>query len=190
MVPFFFPTPWKMQKLKRNHLALLSRKSVTIFPILLFAFFISVSFSGGDVQSAEKIIIGPVEEVVLLPWGIRLPARMDTGAATSSLDARELVVKGDQAHFKLPSQYGGASLTVPVVAWRTIRSAEARERRPVVEMEFCLGARVVRARVNLNDRSNVKYPFLVGRNALRKHYVIDCMKNYCAPPSCPQVAPK
>ncbi len=141
-------------------------------------------------ESADKITVGLVEEVVLLPWGVRVPARIDTGAATSSLDARELVVRGDKVDFKLPSRFGGASLSLPIVAWRTIRSAEAQERRPVVEMEFCLGGRVVRARVNLNDRSKVKYPLLVGRNALRKHYVIDCMKEFCAPPSCPQVPSK
>jgi hypothetical protein len=55
-----------------------------------------------------------------------------------------------------------------------------------VMMEFCLGSRLIRAQINLNDRSQVKYPFLVGRNAIRKDFIVDCMKERCAPPICPE----
>ncbi len=48
--------------------------------------------SGGE----EKVTIGPVEEVVLLPSGIKLRARIDTGANTTSLGARNLVIKAPQ----------------------------------------------------------------------------------------------
>ena len=56
----------------------------------------------GEASAGEKMTIGEVEEVVLMPWGVRLPARIDTGAATSSLDARELIVKDKMAEFRLP----------------------------------------------------------------------------------------
>ena len=61
------------------------------------------------VDAKEKIRIGTVENVVLLPWGVELPARIDTGAATSSLDARNLTIKGQMAEFNLPQRYGGAA---------------------------------------------------------------------------------
>ena len=133
----------------------------------------------------EKITVGLVEDVILLPWGVKLPARIDTGAATSSLDAREIIVKGNTVDFKLPEEYGGLKLSLPIVAWKTIRSAEAEERRPVVVLRFCLGSKIIRSRFNLNDRSRVKYPLLVGRNALEKNFAVDCMKERCAPPACP-----
>jgi hypothetical protein len=142
---------------------------------------------GTPVESKEKMTIGLVEEVILLPWGVKLPARIDTGAALSSLDAREMVVKGKIVEFRLPDKYGGLQLSLPIIAWKTVRSAEAREQRPMVMMEFCLGNKRIRTRVNLNNRSQVKYPFLVGRSALRKYFVVDCMKEMCAPPTCSEV---
>ena len=138
----------------------------------------------------EPITLGMEEEVMLLPWGVRLPARVDTGAATTSLDARHLVVKGNMAEFQLPEQYGGLQLRLPVVAWRTIRSAEHSERRPVVELDICLGPKHIRARVNLNDRSRVKYPIIIGRNVLKQGFVVDCLHSCLVPPSCPVPAPK
>lgn len=144
-------------------------------------------FLCGNAMGAEKkTTVGLVEDVILVPWGIRLPARIDTGAAMSSLDARNMVVKGDLVEFALPEKYGGTKLSLPIEGWKTVRSSEARERRPVVTIEFCLGSKLIRAQVNLNDRSGVKYPFLVGRNALTRDFVVDCMKQRCAPPTCPE----
>jgi len=142
------------------------------------------------VGAAEKITVGLVEDVILLPWKVKLPARIDTGAATSSLDAREVQIKDNVIEFSLPEKYGGLRLSLPIVDWRTVRSAGARERRPVVEIEFCLGPKHMRARVNLKDRSQVKYPFLIGRNALKDNFVVDCMKMRCSPPTCPEVRQK
>jgi len=137
------------------------------------------------IASAEdKIRIGLVEDVILLPSGVKIPARIDTGAATSSLDARELKIHDNIAEFKLPQKYGGSKLTLPVVGWKTIRSAESRERRPIVEMELCVGPKRLLIQVNLNDRSMVKYPLILGRNVLKKNFVVDCMHQHCLPPSC------
>jgi hypothetical protein len=36
------------------------------------------------------------------------------------------------------------------------------------------------------DRSRVKYPFLVGRNALEKDFVVDCNKEQFTSPTCPE----
>ncbi len=161
-------------------------KSRLLFITLFMASFILV----GIVEAEERIAIGVVEDVVLLPWRVKLPARIDTGAAQTSLDARDIVIKGDSVDFKLPEKYGGLQLSLPLVARKTVRSAEAREQRPVVMMEFCLGSKHIRTRVNLNDRSKVKYPFLVGRNALKKNFIVDCMKEKCAPPICTEVQNK
>jgi hypothetical protein len=156
-----------------------------IFLLNVFAF-----WGGNRVEAEERTRIGLVEEVILLPWGVRLPARIDTGAAQSSLDARELTIKDNMAEFKLPEKYGGLRLRLPILTWQTIRTAESQERRPVVEIELCVGPRHLRTRVNLNDRSRVKYPLIIGRNILRGNFVVDCMKSKCAPPSCPEAPSK
>jgi hypothetical protein len=142
----------------------------------------------GKASAQEKMTIGEVEEVVLMPWGVRLPARIDTGAATSSLDARELTVKNNMAEFRLPKKYGSLQLRFAVIEWQKIRSAEFRERRPVVEITFCMGPKLIRTQVTLNDRSTASYPLIIGRNVLKDNkFVVDCMRSNCLPPSCPEV---
>jgi hypothetical protein len=138
----------------------------------------------GAVDAQDKVTIGLVEDVVLMPWKIRLPARIDTGAAVSSLDARGLKVIDQEVEFVLPSKYGGQKFRLPIADWHTVRSAEAKERRPIIEIELCIGPKLIRARVNLNDRTRMKYPFLLGRNILTENFVVDCDRTYCAPPKC------
>ncbi len=134
--------------------------------------------------SEEKTTIGAVEDVILLPWGVRLPARIDTGAAKTSLDARELTIIGDMAEFRLPEKYGGKKLRLPIVEWKHILSPDRREKRPVVQMEFCIGSRRVHGKVNLADRSVVRYPLILGRNFLRGRFVVDVKQSHLLPPNC------
>ncbi len=167
---------------------MLFRVSMLTWPLIIaLAATVGVTKHG---IAAERIAVGADEEVMLLPWGVRLPARVDTGAAMSSLDARHLVVKDNMAEFQLPEQYGGLQLRLPVVAWRTVKSAEHSELRPVVKMEICLGTKRIRTRVNLNDRSRVKYPMIIGRNILRHGFTVECAQSCLAPPSCLNPASK
>ncbi len=156
------------------------------FPI----FFVVGLIGSTGVQGEERVVVGEVEDVILLPWGVKLPARIDTGASLSSLDARDLRVRGGFAEFKLSKKYGGMQLRLPIVDWLTIRSSEASEKRPIVEVELCIGSKRVHTRVNLNDRSTVRYPLLIGRNALKENFLVDCTQERCSPPSCPEVSPK
>ena len=155
--------------------------------LVLTALFLLVAEKG---NAGEKITVGEVEEVILLPWRVKLPARIDTGAATSSLDARDLKVKDKMAEFKLPKKIGGLSLRLPVIGWQDIRGADFTEQRPVVEVTLCMGPRLIRTEVTLNDRSSVRYPLIIGRNVLKDNFVVDCMQSNCLPPSCPEAASK
>lgn len=170
------------------------QKRFRIHPILqsvglvfLLVLTIPVLFPSENVNAGERITIGEVEDVILIPWRVKLPARIDTGAATSSLDARELKVKNNIAEFKLPKKYGGLLLRLPVVEWQNIRSADFKERRPVVEITLCMGPKLIRTQVTLNDRSLVRYPLIIGRNILKDNFIVDCMHSNCLPPSCPEV---
>jgi len=143
------------------------------------------SFYSPQVESA-RITVGVVEDVVLSPWGVSFPARIDTGADLSSLDARDIVVRNNVADFKLGKRYGGLQLQLPVVEWRHIQTAMGTEKRPVVEISICLGSRVFRTPVTLKDRSEMIYPFLVGRSALSGNFLIDPSRSRAARPACSQ----
>ncbi len=139
-------------------------------------------------EAFEKTPLGQVEEVILLPWKVRLTARVDTGAATSSLDAREVRDLGNnEVEILLSPQHGGLTLRLPVFRWRKYKTAQGTGRRPVVLMEVCLGSKRIQAEVNIADRSDLEFPFLVGRNLLRNHFVVDVDRWRSAPPSCPGV---
>jgi len=157
---------------------------------LLFFLFLIILLVPGKGEPGDKITIGEVEEVILMPWGVRMPARIDTGAATSSLDARGLKVKNNIAEFKLPKRYGAFEIRLPVIQWQNVRGADFKEKRPVVELTFCMGPKLLRVEVNLNDRSTVKYPLILGRNALKDYFIVDCEQSHCLPPSCPEGSSK
>ncbi len=145
-----------------------------------------VLFAGGMAYSEEKTSIGVAEEVILLPWQVRIPARIDTGALMTSLDARELTVTDGVAEFRLPEKYGGTKISLPVVEWKKVRSASGTQRRPVVEMEVCVGSRALLAKVNLSNRAKMKYPMIVGRNILEQGFVVDCLCANILKPTCPR----
>jgi hypothetical protein len=144
---------------------------------------------GSAVISEAQVTIGSVEDVVILPWGIVLSARIDTGAVQTSLAARDLKVQHKMAEFRLPEKHAVATIRLPVVAWVHIRSNKGKERRPVVEMDLCLGSQRLRSRVNLDDRTGLEYPMLVGRNTLEGNFVVDVKRSRTHPSRCPEKSP-
>ena len=133
-------------------------------------------------EASDKTVIGADEYVFILPYKIKVPARVDTGAATTSLDARNLSVAGDMVTFTLPSQPRSSAITLPIVAWKYIRSSGSRERRPVVEMELCIASKRLNVYVNLTDRSDMKYPMIIGRNVTTGNFLVDTSKSFTTPP--------
>jgi hypothetical protein len=70
---------------------LIRKKSKYVIFCSVLVFFLLPS---QDTAFAEdKITIGGIEEVILLPWGITVKARIDTGATLSSLDVCEITSK-------------------------------------------------------------------------------------------------
>lgn len=134
---------------------------------------------------AEKVMVGEIEDVVLVPWTVTLPARIDTGATLSSLDARDLTVRNDVAEFTLGKRYGGLRLRLPVVEWGQVQTSMGIEKRPIVEIRMCLGPKLIRTLATLRDRSQTSYPFLIGRNTLNGRFTVDTSRSRTVAPACP-----
>jgi hypothetical protein len=153
------------------------------------AFFAGIVFCvfvcSGNPHAAETVI-GSVEDVMLLPSGIVLPARIDTGAALTSLDARNIRIIDGHAEFDLPSASGDRRLRLPLVreTAKKVRTPAGRDERPIVRLTICVGERQLRIRATLADRTAMDYPLLVGRNVLKKDMVVNVSKSHLQRPRC------
>ncbi|WP_115717985.1 ATP-dependent zinc protease family protein [Gallaecimonas mangrovi] len=138
-------------------------------------------------EQHEKLLVGALESVRLHPSDAVLTARIDTGATSASLDARDIEsfeVDGcDWVRFNIPTDDKGQGFMAverKVLRWvRIIQStSEQGERRPVVEFEFDIGPLTQKAEFNLSDRSHLGFPVLIGRNILENVMVVDVSKEY------------
>jgi hypothetical protein len=147
--------------------------------------------TGGWTAERDKPIIGAEEEVLILPWEIRLRARVDTGAATSSLDARNIRVQrrsGKRSvRFTLVSDDGSrVALDLPLSGYHRVVSADSGiERRPVVRIVICVAGLRAETEVSLNDRSSMQYRMLLGRNVLEGRFLVDVSRSFATRPVCP-----
>ena len=159
---------------------LISRSIFMILPLIIAM----LPFTSLHAEEKTKTVIGAVEEVVLFPWGVKLPTRIDTGASMTSLDVRDLTIRNKVAQFRLPEKYGNTLISLPVIRHCNVRSSSFRERRPVVEIELCVGSRRMRVQANLNNRSQLEYPLILGRNVLSQGFIVDSAQEKMLPPNC------
>lgn len=135
-------------------------------------------------EGAEKITIGEVEDVLLLKWGAKFLARIDTGATSTSLDARKIKLKDNFVEFKMRND---KKVKLQVLEYRYIRTSVGRELRPVVLLDICLGSLHLLTQVTLTDRSHLKYALLIGRRVLKGNFVVDVSRRQTTRPSCPEL---
>jgi hypothetical protein len=140
-------------------------------------------------EAAEMITIGAVEDIVLMPWGVKLSARIDTGAALSSIDACDIKIEGGYVSFALADRCGGHKMRKKLLNIKEVRTSEGKEQRPVVMMEFCIASSRIKTRVTLNDRTSMDYPVLIGRNTMRKRFMVDVSRKHLATPTCVNLNP-
>lgn len=135
----------------------------------------------------DKLIIGEVERVFVDQVGQSFEARIDTGAATSSIDARNIQLFERNGHqwvrFEVPLDEAEDEKRITVesrvVRFVRIRMPEGEsERRPVIRAQVKLGSFVAETELNLNDRAHLDYPLLLGRRYIKDIAVVDVGRRY------------
>lgn len=126
-------------------------------------------------------VVGWRELVHLPELGLHeVPAKIDTGARTSSLhgtllerferDGQQFVrfaVDFEQQHVRQICE-------AVHVDWRGITSSNGEtQRRLIIKTPLQIGGLRFRAEISLADRSDMKFPMLIGRSALRRRFVVD-----------------
>ena len=134
------------------------------------------------VMAAEPTLYGRYENIKLPEIGGEvLKAKMDTGALTASLSAKDIETftrdGEDWVRFRLATKGASSKVyehkiaRISKIKTRTEEDEDddaAPTKRPVVDLEMCLGNVKRTVEVNLTDRSSFNYPLLIGAKALRE----------------------
>jgi hypothetical protein len=143
-----------------------------------------------------KIVAGIVEPVAIGASGIVVDAKLDTGADSCSLDARNIQPfekdGGKWVRFEVTGR-DGRSETLEASLVRTVRirgDDRSAPRRPVVRLLLCLGSVRRTVDVNLANRHGYSTPALVGRNFLAGNVVVDSGLERLTHPDCPAAPPR
>lgn len=128
----------------------------------------------------DLTVIGEVEPVTIVAPKLTMPARIDTGATTSSLDAQD-IKKFERdgkpwVRFSVKDRKTGkiSQLETPLARIVEIkRHGGEPQMRPVAKLKVKLGKTVLSSEFSLTDRSLFEYPILIGRNVLEGLFVVD-----------------
>jgi hypothetical protein len=142
-------------------------------------------------EPKELIILGWAETVTLIDAGFELQAKLDTGAETSSLDAR--VIKNFRkdgkrwVRFAITNPSTGEEHMLVRERLRTIGVVQhegINQIRPTVLLQMCVADRLLDVEVSLVDRTEFSYRLLLGRSALAAIALVDPANTFLSPPQC------
>lgn len=128
----------------------------------------------------EQNLIGSTVTVAFAQMGKSLEGKVDTGATTSSLHAEDIRLNGNKSvSFRCPA-LSNNTLTLPLDGAQEVHSADGGGvTRPMVNLDITInGTPIENVTFNLNDRSNMDSPLLIGQNALQSgNFIIDPKKD-------------
>lgn len=140
--------------------------------------------------AVEKEAIGWLEEITINSSKFQLKAKIDTGATTSSINAKILkeFIKNNQdwVRFSVTNKRGEEIILEREIK-RIVQIKRKRAspiERPVIMLGICIGNVYREEEVNLANRDNFDYPVLVGRNYLQGYFLVDSEITYTTKPSC------
>ncbi|QTE23266.1 RimK/LysX family protein [Polaribacter cellanae] len=152
-----------------------------ILILIIFIFKFTISFSQ---KNKDKEIIG--QKVTIKIKGtktkgaktkaakIKFRARVDTGAKTTSINAKNIKKKGKYVKFSIVNRKGKKiSITKKIIDERVVFNAEKKEKRIFVYLTLVYKKTSRKVLVDLNDRSTSTYKVLLGRNWLNGKYIVD-----------------
>ena len=158
---------------------------------LLCAVLTAAVMLGASAVDARMLkVVGYLEDAVILPSGLEIKAKMDTGADVTSIHALniERYRKEGEDWVSFVVDTGERKMRFRRVVERITRirrAGTALVERPVVRLRLCIAGYSKLAEVTLADRSNMSFPLLVGRKFMKSGgLVIDSGQTYAGNPVC------
>lgn len=135
----------------------------------------------------EKVVIGWREWITIPGWDVRLKAKIDTGAKSSSLDVISVKRVEDNIHYTVRlSRKKNHTLDVvsPLHRVTTVKSSNGQKQdRYFVMLPIILGEIRKEIEVSLACRKNMLHRMLLGREALQEHFLIDAGVDHLVDPN-------
>lgn len=136
----------------------------------------------------EKEIIGRLEKASIPVFHIYdIDAKIDTGAYNSAIHTSEtkIVRVGDQRYLKFrvldedhPSFKDVWHRTSQFEKRYVKNSSGTSEERYVIKTDVIIKGRKIKMRLGLSNRKDMRYPLLIGRRSIKKHFIIDASKKF------------
>ena len=145
----------------------------------------------------SKLVVGQLEQVWMQDLQLSLPARIDTGAETASLDARNIEQfernSKKWVRFEIVHPETGETIQLERKRKRSVLILQSTspepERRAVIELGVTIGHISQIAEFTLSNRSHLDHQLLIGRNILQDVMIVDVSKKNLAPPQPSESAP-
>lgn len=138
------------------------------------------ALNGIEDEEGNKHTLGHTTKVRFTTLGgVEVDGKVDSGATTSSLHANQIQTRGNQVTFT-SNALGDKKYTLDLVGNQEVHSADGgASHRPVVQIDIEIeGIPLQGVEFNLNDRSNMDTPILLGQNVLKAgNFVIDVAKD-------------
>ncbi|HLR31668.1 MAG TPA: RimK/LysX family protein [Fodinibius sp.] len=139
-------------------------------------------------KKSKLDVIGRLEPVDFPEWELfDIDAKIDTGAYTSSLHCHHIESFDQYGRpyvcFNLldPSHdiYDDKLFKLPIHSTKTIKSSNGTtEKRIIVKTAIRILGQELRAELSLTNRSEMRYPVLIGRKLISGHFLVDASKKY------------
>lgn len=158
--------------------------------LVMYAGLGSSAFAQAEQATREKEepstvrVIGATTVVTEVSTGLPLAARVDTGATSCSIHCAAIEIRGahsDPKHnigkpVRFLVKHGSAEgkwVESKIVDHVKVRSAEREDQRYKVALQLRWEDMEKVVLATLNDRKNMRYPMLLGRNFLRDDFLVN-----------------
>lgn len=136
---------------------------------------------------SEKKIIGNKELISIIDLDLYdLDAKVDTGADSNALHCDDIFVDNENiVHFKLLDKvhpaYNGKKMAIPLYKMKKVRSSNGEfQKRPSIRVKVDFFGKKYVTVISLTDRSDMKFPMLLGKNFLVNKFLVDVSQEYIA----------
>ena len=134
---------------------------------------------------SQKKIIGKLEIIDILDLELfGLDAKIDTGADSNSLHCDDIFIDdGNFVHFtlldKIHPAYHGKKLKMPLYKLKKVKSSNgAIQIRASIQVNVSFFGKIYKTTISLTNRSDMKYPMLIGRKFLANRFLVDVSTEY------------